>query len=100
MSPTSHFDRSSIDTSGNAANVVSHAARACSTVTSGFSLPTTGTSNEFPGVILISFGVHAVIAPGKSKPGGMTPTTVWLMSLSLMTFPTIFGSEPKRDRHS
>ena len=98
--PTSHFDRSSIDTSGKEAKVVSNAARACSTVTSGFSRPTTGTSSELPGVILIAVGVHAAFPPGKSKPAGMTPTTVWLMSLSLMIFPTICGSEPKRERHS
>ena len=88
--PTSHFDRSSIDTSGKRGEGRFELRRAPARWRHPVSAaPTTGTSSELPGVILIAVGVHAAFAPGKSKPAGMTPTTVWLMSLSLTIFPTI-----------
>ena len=69
----------------------SKAALACATVTPGFKRPSTGNISALPPLISMTCGVHASVRAGKSKPAGMTPTTVRRTAFSVTSFPMISG---------
>ena len=79
--------------------IVSNSACACATGTPGFSLPRTEYINELPEVVRMTIGVQTAASPGKLKPGGITPTTLWRMPSRVISRPVIAGSAPKALRH-
>src|SRR6266851_4624491 len=59
--------------------------------TPAFNRPTTGRVKELCGSMRMASSIHA-LAPGKAKPGGITPMTTWPTPSSWIIFPRIPGS--------
>ena len=81
--------------------------RAASSVTPGFSRPTPASQREprachgTCSCLKYATGIHAsTLGDGKSKPRGMTPTTVHGLLSSVTVRPTTSGAPPKRRCHS